>query len=344
MKRSKQQIARLKSLLQIHTPGALRKRALVQEDPALKPLMEFILTETPLAEEAIEWLAQLALLYGVPFNNLAADESMLKNPKSQTPNRLQEISALRFFYIDMNWLNSMLDGALSIGAHNSKDFRVQQALHKAYRPLIEQAILDQRLKLRNKPILPKPAPEKMGTLSGLLFRSPVVAQWPGLEILGYLSADSGEKDPGQILDILRMDRLAPDIMLIIFKGVPGKVIVKEPSEGVYAGFERTIKEEGDAAYQIILRQLHEDKVGKPFVDGRQEPVSYKLKNETDFRDFDRRILNVNELKQSLLREIQARRPKQTALSPRDMGIEFINSPRYYIFKPAKKNRDNESKT
>lgn len=51
-----------------------------------------------------QWLSQLRLLKGVPFNYLVPYEAMLPT------------ESMRFFYIDSNWIQSLLDGACSIGS------------------------------------------------------------------------------------------------------------------------------------------------------------------------------------------------------------------------------------
>src|SRR5262245_19805440 len=61
-----------------------------------------------LPELLSRWLGRLRLLKGVPFNYLIPDEGMLP-PES-----------IRFFYLDMNWVDALLDGAFSIGRNLTK--------------------------------------------------------------------------------------------------------------------------------------------------------------------------------------------------------------------------------
>ena len=53
--------------------------------------------------EIVKWLSKLKLLYGVPFNYLVPDIRMLP-PES-----------LKFFYLDTQWIDCLIDGAYSIG-------------------------------------------------------------------------------------------------------------------------------------------------------------------------------------------------------------------------------------
>ena len=51
----------------------------------------------------LAWFANLAMLEGVPFNYLVPDERMLP-PES-----------IRFFHVDQDWIDALIDGAFSIG-------------------------------------------------------------------------------------------------------------------------------------------------------------------------------------------------------------------------------------
>ena len=54
-------------------------------------------------DAVVAWLTKLRLLEGVPFNYIVPSEEMLPN------------ESIRFFHMDRNWLDAMVDGALSTG-------------------------------------------------------------------------------------------------------------------------------------------------------------------------------------------------------------------------------------
>jgi hypothetical protein len=96
-------------------------------------------------------------------------------------------------------------------------------------------------------------------------RSAAVESWIGLE-----SSASGVSTAGQpltSLQILRMDRLAPDILLCIYNGKVTNIEAKEPPEGIHfgavskpnGGYRKTglRKIDGDA------RKLHDKTVEVP---------------------------------------------------------------------------------
>ena len=332
MKKTKEKIKAYEHLFRIapsKMPLMAKQALSANELSELKTIMSYIKSEAPLPKSLVEWLAQLGLLYGVPFNHLVVDEKLLSTtPSEKHPNAA---NVLRFFYIDMNWIDSMMDGALSIGTHNSKDFRLQQAVHKAFRPDIENAMLEHRQKIKGKPIVERYFPEKMGTLGGFIMRSPIIAQWPGIEIKGYSStietADFNEttqdfEDPEKIMEVLRMERLAADTLLMIFKGVPKCILIKEPSEGVYSGFNDVDNQE----YRLALRHLTgENRIGQPITNS----TPYLL--EGNFRSKEKRVINIAKLGRDLKKEFNKKDKKIKTLRSKDMAVQLINSPRFHFF-------------
>ena len=58
--------------------------------------------------EVINWLTKLRMLDGVPFQYIVPSEEMLPD------------NSIRFFHIDRNWLDALVDGALSVGNIDSR--------------------------------------------------------------------------------------------------------------------------------------------------------------------------------------------------------------------------------
>ncbi|MGW1978103.1 hypothetical protein [Streptomyces sp. NPDC001889] len=163
------------------------------------------------------WLARLRLLYPLPFNLLVPDERMLP-PES-----------LRFFHLDENWLTALADGALSVAVQCSRDTH----LHHALDDTIQQATQAEAQALRAQKTgvaSPSTATGGDGPVSGFLLRSALVSGWPNLAVRGT-SADGG------LLPLLRMDHLAPTLLLCLFDGVPDTVELSEPQEGFRFGVD-----------------------------------------------------------------------------------------------------------
>lgn len=175
------------------------------------------------------WFMRLHLFYGIPFNYVVPDARMLP------------IESLRFFQVDNNWMEVLIDGAFSIGAskapdkdslmqsnimavrHSAKQKRGsvrQLILRKAKGPAAEKA----------KQQLAAGAPDAPGPVSGFFLRSMVVTGWPGMQVYGFL--DSAGQNP---IQILRMELLSPSLLFVLFDGVVASVTLQEPSEGVHFG-------------------------------------------------------------------------------------------------------------
>jgi hypothetical protein len=187
----------------------------------------------PLPPAVVDWLAQLTLLYGVPAEYLVPDT------------RLLPVESVRFFFVDRNWLDRLVDGALSVGVHGTRDDAFNEAAYEEVYRQVDARQVTLRPSLRGEAA---EAAEGDGTpggpLTGLLMRSVVVSTWPGVE----LRPTRG----GAPVPILRMDRLSPDVLFCVFGGVPDRVEMIEPGEGLHFGVGGT---EGSPTFKVALRGL-----------------------------------------------------------------------------------------
>lgn len=170
-----------------------------------------------------QWLARLRLLEGVPFAYLVAD-SLLLPPES-----------IRFFYVDRNWTDALIQGALSVGTVNSADRAQLEQLHQKIRNE-----LDEEERLVRRPGGEKVQQGPAGTITGFLLRSRAVSGWPGMHVRAYrreVGKDNEiipESHPDR-LKVLRLERLAPAVLLVLFDGTPAVVHLEEPRQGVQFG-------------------------------------------------------------------------------------------------------------
>jgi hypothetical protein len=172
-------------------------------------------TATDLEPVAI-WLANLLLLYPVPFNLLVPDSRMLA------------AETLRFFYLDNNWLRALVDGATSIGMQSSRDsFYTEIMGDLVYESATTAA---QAMRAQRIGVEPPAAEAQQNLISGFLLRSAVVSGWPNLAVRGGMN-------DGSFLKTLRMDRLAGDLLICLFWGVPDFVEFGEPQEGFRFGVD-----------------------------------------------------------------------------------------------------------
>jgi hypothetical protein len=153
--------------------------------------------DTSLPQDLADWLASLALLEGVPLAYLVPDERLLPaesvDGKGDTRTR-----SIRFFRVDPNWTTALVEGAFSIARASS----AQAANDAAVAGAVAGAM---------------PAPPA----SGFLLRSIVVDHWSGLQV----TASDAARKP---LDVVRLDRIGPGLLLCLVDGVIGQVDLHEP--------------------------------------------------------------------------------------------------------------------
>ncbi|KAH7254382.1 uncharacterized protein BKA55DRAFT_727681 [Fusarium redolens] len=146
----------------------------------------------------LSWLIDRMFLAGVPAHYLVPDPSYLQ-PES-----------LRFFHIDKNWVDALIDGALSLGNHFGTD-EDRVAIKKALNDYIGRTPdgMDHRVQI--------PA-------YGFYLRSDLVTMFPDLRV-EVLSNDSDLKaagqDPPAGAPLLRHEIVADGVMMAFMDRVPG---------------------------------------------------------------------------------------------------------------------------
>ncbi|MGH9270636.1 MAG: hypothetical protein ACRDZ2_05120 [Ilumatobacteraceae bacterium] len=186
-------------------------------------------------------LAELRLLHHVPFSYLVADASLLP-PES-----------IRFFYLDRNWTDAVVQGVLNVGTFTAADRRQLEELM----PIIRDEV-DEAERVVRRPTGEERLEGRGGAITGLVMRSKLVSGWPGLHVRAYhtdrqLDADIiPESDPDR-LKVLRLERLAPAVLLVLFDGVPAVVHIEEPRQGIQFGALRPIGEPMSTKRDVPLR-------------------------------------------------------------------------------------------
>jgi hypothetical protein len=181
-------------------------------DPA--SIAESLTAKAGLPDRVSVLLERLARLEGVPFHYLVADESMLP-PES-----------VRFFRVDQNWIDYLVDGAFSPGRICSADYAFDDAWMRK---------------------VPPPTSGTQPGSTGVLLRSRVVPGWPGLEV----TAEPAER--GKAVTLVRRDRVAPDVLLLLYDGDVGRVQFHEPPEALHFGFDAGKSSDDLAAFTRALR-------------------------------------------------------------------------------------------
>lgn len=190
----------------------------------------------------VAWLSKLRTLQGVPFVYIVPTEEMLPN------------ESIRFFHMDRNWLDALVDGAISVGSLDSRGTL----------PSVDednQEIKYQRLiqELNNYEINKNPYRNKLlgnakteqssdeypsgGSTTGFLLRSTVVRDFPGLEVSAYGAPGIRSNQPDKWatsdkrIQTIHQVRLSDTILLCIFNGIPTHLRLQEPGEGIRLGLD-----------------------------------------------------------------------------------------------------------
>ena len=106
-----------------------------------------------------DWLSRLRLLDGVPFPYIVPSEGMLPS------------ESIRFFHLDRNWLDALVDGALSTGVLDSRGSLAEESEEK--RQMLYNELME---KLNKKEIVHEPFRAGLFAYDRLLAADPKMLQ------------------------------------------------------------------------------------------------------------------------------------------------------------------------
>jgi hypothetical protein len=185
----------------------------------------------PLPDALARWLGALTLLENVPFNAIVPDARMLPH------------ESIRFFFVDRNWIDALLDGALSILSsfdehHAQAAALLREHVHARARRM---ALVERRRRLlarrRIAAEVPEPPDQPDVPVTGFLMRSVAVQNWPGLRVRAF--TDREAKDP---IDPLRIARVSPTVLLALFGKRAQRFDIAMPAGALCFGVEKAANE------------------------------------------------------------------------------------------------------
>ncbi len=198
--------------------------------------------------DILKFLAGLRMLQGVPFNNLVPDTELLPN------------ESIRFFFLDRAWTDALVQGALSVATANT----VERAQLEQLYPTIEAEIDDAERRFRapgGEPVMGGSA----GQVSGFLMRSAAVAGWPGMHVRAYRTEPAANDEQvlpethASRIKLLRLERLAPAVLLALFDGIPSVVHIEEPRQGLQFGTRLSQSGNGQFSATVPARNVRSGK-------------------------------------------------------------------------------------
>ena len=177
---------------------------------------------TPLAVR--DWLARLRLLEGVPFNTIVADSELL--PRSRSASSISTAPG------PTHWCRARSASAPSTAA-------TARSSRRSIPPSATRST--SRSGWCGSPAARRCSSAKAAQITGLLLRSRAVSGWPGAagpRLSPRGRQRRGRSSPNRIptgIKLLRLERLAPAVLLALFDGVPEVVHIEEPRQGVQFG-------------------------------------------------------------------------------------------------------------
>lgn len=215
---------------------------------------------------------RLRNLEGIPFNYLVPDERMLP------------VESIRFFRVDDRWVGCLLDGAFSTGRVTSSEHTRDQSRGP------------------NKSSTKDPPP-----ITGFLLRSEVVSGWPGLQVDAYADQMGDPPSDRRSLTMVRMERLAPNVLICLFEGETRTVEIHQKPETLHFGFDDAQEKkapasglcpEGPSGY---YKQLRDTELGGPLINRDKCEVNVEL--DASKWSASKRTINVSSLAQSIAQQI-----------------------------------------
>lgn len=266
-------------------------------------------TTDVLPPELVDVLVRLRALESIPFEYVVPDEELLPE------------ESIRFFYLDRNWTDALQQGVLSVGAVTTRD-RIDVAARWAeVRDAIDAAEHDLRAKLAGAP----PVTGDAEAVTGLLVRSRAISGWPGVAVRAYRrTAPETAGDPLSGLAemrLLRLERLAPAVLLALFDGVPDQVHLEEPRAGIQFGVDEAPAAEGGA----ITVALKDPATGKPVQQG-----GHDVAVPVPFRTGSPGVVAVSALVQAL-RTADTGGVLGPTLGPAEFALQMLQLPYRQVF-------------
>ncbi|TMR42512.1 hypothetical protein [Actinomadura geliboluensis] len=240
----------------------------------------------------VQWLDRLRRLEQVPFDHLVPHAEMLP------------AESVRVFQVDSAWVDHLLNGVFAAAKRSRLDCEALEKLRDTY--------------LQRTCGLPR---------SGILIRSQLVSAYPEMRV--SVSAEQADGSAPAAGEVLRCDRIAPDVLLCLFDGLPARIVLHEPMQGLHIGFQRRkgAGVEGDWVSLRTLVDIDDLKAGQALAPPVWVRVPYRSADGAgatviDFNDGE------SALATAIAGALDGRfKPDGTTrLSPAQLALQMIQSP------------------
>jgi len=266
--------------------------------------------------EVRSFLARLRLLEGVPFSHLVPDADLLP------------LESIRFFYIDREWTDAMVEGALAVGTITTVDREQLQASYGVLRDEIDSE--ERRIRSSEYDELRTSA----NTITGFLLRSAAVSGWPGLHVRAYREEVPDDEnipdDDKRRIRLLRLERLAPAVLLGLFDGVPTIVHIEEPRQGIQFGVD--LKDTSGGTGAVV--RLRDAETADNLLDANDDQRT----EEVPFRQGAPGVVHVTELATRIaaIPETHVTTVGGPEVSSSELAMQLLQFPYRQVFGPSRR--------
>ena len=144
--------------------------------------------------------------------------------------------SIRFFYLDMNWVDSLIDGAFSIGRNLTKTENDHtNNLDTAVMPAMHQHVRESALSIRAEALGLPPPIVSLQVVSGFLLRSTIVNAYRGIGANVYPQRRDSPCSTSCVFEPLGENS---DTLLCLVDGDAYKVDIHEAPEHLHYGIDK----------------------------------------------------------------------------------------------------------
>jgi hypothetical protein len=274
--------------------------------------------------DIVRALAHLRLLEGVPFSYLVPDADLIP------PERI------RFFYLDRNATDALVQGALSVGTVNSVDRVELTQLYQIVRDEVDKAERLVRMKDSDAPALDaRGRPVGVGgPITGFVMRSQLVSGWPAMHVRAYATDTRDDSDTIPDMDnspdrvrLLRMERLAPAVLLVLFDGVPRVVHIEEPRSGIQFGVRLDDSSPLQQQRAVVTVRDVKNPNGGPLKDAQHNDRTV----DVPFRTGSPGVINVRKLYENLRAQAGTNMTTGPAVHSAEYAMQMLRFPIRQVF-------------
>jgi hypothetical protein len=204
----------------------------------------------PIPESVIDFLGKLSMLEGVPVQNLVPNANYL--PLAYD-NEQVEIGAFKLFYLDPEWVQSLLSGALSLADEQSKLLlrgamdgtyaarvhyndtkeKIKRQIAGLYDPDTFEAQLELRMRQKHLVYAQPDAvtnAQSNWSYTGFFIRSSIIKQWRAVQVIANGFDEDKVRGPRRVVKLVN---LSAETMFCLCEGVIKDVEIVQPPETIH---------------------------------------------------------------------------------------------------------------